>query len=99
MNRPFMLAMLSTLSVAGVAADLHAVVRSDKGDPVRDAVVVAVPDAPAAKPRPKLEQVEQIGEECVPKVKAILVGSPVSFPNRDNVRHHVYSFSPAKRFD
>src|SRR5207244_3930054 len=29
----------------------------------------------------------------------VLVGSPVSFPNRDDVRHHVYSFSPAKRFD
>lgn len=101
MNRPFVLAMLSTLSVAGVAADLHAVVRSDKGEPVRDAVVVAVPEAPVAKPgrAPKLEQVEQIGEEFVPKVKAILVGSPVSFPNRDSVRHHVYSFSPPKRFD
>jgi plastocyanin len=59
-----------------------------------------VPHAPAATaPRPKLEQVEQIGEEFVPKVKAILVGSPVSFPNRDSVRHHVYSFSPPKRFD
>ena len=101
MNRPFVLAMLSTLSVTGVAADLHAVVRSDKGEPVRDAVVVAVPEAPVAKPgrAPKLEQVEQIGEEFVPKVKAILVGSPVSFPNRDSVRHHVYSFSPPKRFD
>ena len=100
MNRPFVLAMLSSLSVGGVAADLHAVVRSDKGEPVRDAVIVAVPDVPPAKPpRSKLEQVEQIGEEFVPKVKAILVGSPVSFPNRDSVRHHVYSFSPAKRFD
>jgi plastocyanin len=100
MNRALALAMLSSLSAAGVAADLHAVVRSDKGEPVRDAVIVAVPDVVPAKPaRAKLEQVEQIGEEFVPKVKAILAGSPVSFPNRDNVRHHVYSFSPAKRFD
>jgi plastocyanin len=100
MNRPFAIALLSTLSVGGTAADLHAVVRNQKGEPVANAVVVAVPDAPPAKPpRPKLEQVEQIGEEFVPKVKAILVGSPVSFPNRDSVRHHVYSFSSAKRFD
>jgi plastocyanin len=100
MNRPFAIALLSTISVGGLAADLHAVVRNQKGEPVADAVVVAVPEAPATKPpRPKLEQVEQIGEEFVPKVKAILVGSPVSFPNRDNVRHHVYSFSSAKRFD
>jgi hypothetical protein len=27
------------------------------------------------------------------------VGSSVLFPNRDTVRHHVYSFSPAKTFE
>jgi hypothetical protein len=27
------------------------------------------------------------------------VGSDVSFPNRDSVRHHVYSFSAAKKFE
>jgi hypothetical protein len=27
------------------------------------------------------------------------VGAEVAFPNRDTVRHHVYSFSPAKRFE
>jgi hypothetical protein len=32
-------------------------------------------------------------------VKPVLVGSTVAFPNRDSVRHHVYSFSPAKRFE
>ena len=100
MNRPLAIALLSTLSIGGMAADLHAVVRDQKGEPLADAVVVAVPEVPAARPaRPKLEQIEQIGEEFVPKVKAILVGSPVSFPNRDSVRHHVYSFSPSKRFD
>jgi plastocyanin len=81
------------------AADLRAVVRDQLGAPVQDAVVVAVPESGAPRGRPKLEQVEQIGEEFVPKVKAIQVGSPVSFPNRDSVRHHVYSFSPPKRFD
>jgi hypothetical protein len=29
----------------------------------------------------------------------VFVGSTVAFPNRDSVRHHVYSFSPAKRFE
>ena len=27
------------------------------------------------------------------------VGANVSFPNRDATKHHVYSFSPAKRFE
>jgi plastocyanin len=81
------------------AADLHAVVKDAHGQPVGEAVVIAVPEGGAPRGRPKLEQVEQINQEFVPKVKAVVVGSPVSFPNHDDVRHHVYSFSPAKRFD
>jgi plastocyanin len=82
-----------------LAAELHAVVKDQRGQPVRDAVVVAVPEGGAPRGRTKLEEVEQIDQEFVPRVKAVLVGSSVSFPNRDDVRHHVYSFSPAKRFD
>jgi hypothetical protein len=32
-------------------------------------------------------------------VKAVRTGTAVRFPNRDDVRHHVYSFSPAKKFE
>ena len=32
-------------------------------------------------------------------VTVVTVGTAVAFPNRDTVRHHVYSFSPAKRFE
>jgi hypothetical protein len=32
-------------------------------------------------------------------VTALQVGTPVLFPNSDNIRHHVYSFSPAKKFE
>jgi plastocyanin len=56
----------------------------------------AVARAPA---RPRDGVVDQIGQEFTPKVAAILVGTPVRFPNHDNVRHHVYSFSPAKFFE
>ena len=34
-----------------------------------------------------------------PHVLVVPVGATVSFPNRDKVRHHVYSFSKAKKFD
>jgi hypothetical protein len=34
----------------------------------------------------------------VPHVLPIQTGTTVTFPNSDNVRHQVYSFSPAKRF-
>lgn len=29
----------------------------------------------------------------------VYVGTRVTFPNRDNIRHHVYSFSSAKKFE
>jgi hypothetical protein len=29
----------------------------------------------------------------------VRAGTQVQFPNKDNIRHHVYSFSPAKKFE
>jgi len=82
------------------AGELRATVRDREGRPVAGAVVVAVPQAPGALPaRPRLEQIEQLDLEFVPGVKAVQVGSAVAFPNRDRVRHHVYSFSQPKRFE
>jgi plastocyanin len=82
------------------AAELTAVIKDQAGAPVVDAVVVAVPKSGAPpSARPGREVVDQIDKEFVPYVKAILVGAAVNFPNKDNIRHHVYSFSPAKTFE
>jgi plastocyanin len=85
---------------AATAVEINAMVRDQTNEPVADAVVVAVRGggAPAAV-RPGREVVDQIDKEFVPYVKAVVVGSAVSFPNKDNIRHHVYSFSPAKTFE
>ena len=92
--------LAALLALSASAAELRATVRDEQGRAVRDAVVIAVPQAPVAPGvRPKLEQVEQIDLEFVPGVKAIQAGTSVSFPNRDHVRHHVYSFSQPKRFE
>lgn len=91
---------LAAMQVAQ-AGELRVTVRDEGGVPLPDAVVVAVPEgaAPLPAPRGRVEQIEQIDLEFVPGVKAIQVGTSVSFPNRDRVRHHVYSFSAPKRFD
>jgi len=101
-----MTALLACLAVSmalvGVAeaADLTVVVRDQKGEPLPDAVVVALPGRGVPPPaRPRRETVDQIDKEFIPYVKAVVVGSPVFFPNKDNIRHHVYSFSPAKTFE
>src|SRR6185437_16381930 len=80
--------------------EIFATIVDDKGKPVADAVVVAVPaDGGLRLPTRRDAVVDQVDKEFTPKVNAILVGTPVIFPNHDNVRHHVYSFSPAKRFE
>ena len=44
-------------------------------------------------------EIAQVGKQFSPRVLVVPVGTAVSFPNRDTVRHHVYSFSPNKTFE
>lgn len=100
---PNVIASFALLAAAHVATagGLAARVGNADGKPAADAVVLAVPEAgtPAPAGKTTMEVVDQIGKEFTPYVKVIRVGSSVSFPNKDNVRHHVYSFSPAKTFE
>lgn len=82
-------------------AEIAATVDDERGKPVADAVVIAVPaDGNLRLPtKPREDVVDQVDKEFLPKVQAVLVGTPVTFPNRDSVRHQVYSFSPAKKFE
>ncbi len=95
----FLLLVLGTARAQ--TGEITVKVTDDQGRPVEDAVVVAVPvDAAARAPaHPREAIVDQVDQEFTPKVTVVLVGTPVSFPNHDNIRHQVYSFSPAKRFE
>jgi plastocyanin len=77
---------------------VEAVVKDDRGQPLAD-VVVSLATSGTAAPRPAQAVMDQQNKEFVPRVLPVLVGSPVMFPNRDNIRHHVYSFSSPKRFE
>lgn len=80
------------------AADLTVDVLDSTGSPIENAVVYAEPDnkpnIPAAN-----AIVEQRGKQFNPLVSVVQTGTDVTFPNFDSVRHHVYSFSPAKTFE
>ena len=93
------IALILACAAAAHAAELRVSVRDHKGRGVADAVVLAVPVDPrnAQRARPQPDAVDQVDKEFVPYVKPILVGSTVRFPNSDNIRHQVYSFSPAKK--
>lgn len=83
------------------ATTLGAVVTNDGGEPVSDAVVFAIPLDQNGKPAPASSDaaIDQVEKEYVPYVTPVRVGTRVSFPNRDQIRHHVYSFSDAKSFE
>jgi len=82
------------------AASLDAQVRDPAGRPVQDAVVYAIPPTgPADVKGRRTAEVQQVDREFVPYVSVIQTGTAVTFPNRDPILHHVYSFSPAKIFE
>jgi len=95
-----LIALTSPMALAQ-NAEIAVTVTDERGKPVADAVVIAVPsDGSLRLPaRSREEVVDQVDKEFIPKVQAVLVGSPITFPNHDGVRHQVYSFSPAKRFE
>ena len=102
------LAAVVALAVAGTqpsparsdSVSVEAMVTDDRNAPVTDAVVSLATARPGAAPRPGSAAVmDQQAKTFVPHVLPVPVGTAVSFPNRDNIRHHVYSFSSAKRFE
>jgi plastocyanin len=44
-------------------------------------------------------EMDQINKTFVPGVLPVVVGTLVHFPNRDQIHHHVYSFSRTKTFE
>lgn len=91
------------LAPSAYAASLRVSVTDTSGKPVENAVVYAVPKDPTAETglqqAPKAAVIDQVKKEFVKHVTAVTVGTPVLFPNNDKIRHHVYSFSPAKVFE
>lgn len=88
------------LPLAAHAATVEVAVQDGSGRPLPQAVVFLESPAAAAQVRPlKGIEMAQSQRHFVPDVLLVTRGTSVQFPNRDEVRHHVYSFSPAKRFE
>lgn len=97
---PILMLALALAAPAARAASVEAQVRDASGRPVSDAVFYAMPASGTSEARPgKLVTIEQVDREFVPYVNVVQTGTAVSFPNRDPILHHVYSFSPAKQFE
>ncbi|HVU25193.1 MAG TPA: hypothetical protein VHE13_13785 [Opitutus sp.] len=86
---------------AAHSQNLQVTLQDQHGAPVPDAVVSLSPTDGAAVPSAtdQVHEIVQQGQAFIPYVTAVPVGSTVVFPNRDRVQHHVYSLSPAKKFE
>lgn len=88
---------LSLSPMPSIAAEFAVLVVDQQGMPVANAVVespgVAVVNAPS-----EVAIIDQVNKRFVPMVIAVQKGQSVNFPNNDNIRHHVYSFSEIKQF-
>jgi len=91
---------LLLVATGAAAGSVEVRVTDAAGKPLPQAVVfLESRDARAAvKPAAGVE-IAQAARQFAPQVSVVPVGTAVSFPNRDTVRHHVYSFSATKKFE
>ena len=86
-----------------LATNIHAEVSiqitDQNGDALADAALVLTPLFATEFSEPQDTQIDQVDEQFSPRVKVVQSGASIFFPNQDQIRHHVYSFSAAKQFD
>lgn len=100
MGRHLGRALLVIAWLPAQAATLTLQLKSAFGAAVQDAVVYLVSEkTPQLPVRALQSRIDQINKAFVPLVSVVQTGTRISFPNKDNIRHHVYSFSKAKKFE
>lgn len=80
------------------AATLTADFVDAQGKPLNDVVLTLQGPAGKTDPAPSADM-DQRDQRFAPHVLAVRTGTQIKFPNSDDIRHQVYSFSPAKRFE
>ena len=101
MRNLILLLIFATLGKGAFALEINVKVIDAAGAPVVNAVVL-VPASPGENPPSSFawpSMMEQKDIAFSPYILVVPVGSEVQFPNRDRVRHHVYSFSKGNRFE
>ncbi|MDV2451347.1 methylamine utilization protein [Xanthomonas hortorum] len=91
--------LLAYCAASAVVATPVSVTVADANGMLVDAVVSLEPARPAPPTVSKTAEMDQVNSQFVPAVLAVRTGTLVRFPNNDQIRHQVYSFSPAKRFE
>jgi plastocyanin len=80
------------------AGDLDIAVEDSHSRALPEAAVYLTDGPNNGVPRVKEAQVDQKNRQFVPRISVVQIGTEVTFPNRDTIRHSVYSFSRPKTF-
>ncbi|PWW41459.1 hypothetical protein DFO83_101139 [Idiomarina loihiensis] len=100
MKRFFVGVFFMVSAVQNVVADTVRVeVVAADGQPLVNAALLIEREKPSVKVPGQSAVVDQVDKQFTPTVSAVEPGTDVVFPNSDNIRHHVYSFSAAKNFE
>lgn len=86
------------------AKELIVKVNSNLKVPLANIVVYVEPENKALLSQESLPiksdaTVDQVNRQFVPHILVVNKSTKVDFPNSDKIKHHVYSFSPAKSFE
>lgn len=93
---------LLMISASIQAASISTTVLDTHDHPVEHAIISLIPKDPShlpAQKAPLKAKMDQWKKQYVPYDLAVQIGTKVNFPNKDQIKHHVYSFSAAKRFE
>lgn len=90
-------ALVFLFSLPSAWAEMTLTILDQDNLPVSDAVVLVSNNAVSTPTT--VAVMDQVDESFVPRVLVVQKGQYVSFPNSDDIRHHVYSFSQPKTFE
>ncbi|MEL0646712.1 methylamine utilization protein [Pseudoalteromonas agarivorans] len=81
------------------SANTSLIIKDQHGQKLSGAVVELINTSThAASKKLPVAVMDQVHKQFLPELLVVQQGQQVNFPNSDNIRHHVYSFSQAKPF-
>ncbi len=99
MRKTWLTGLMSMMTLNVIAANVDVTLVPGNGETLNEAVVFLTPQAPMTAHAADIAIMDQVNKQFLPHILVVQKGTRVAFPNSDSIKHHVYSFSEAKRFE
>ena len=93
------MSLFIVISPCAMADNFDFLVSDQQGEALKAVVIEPVSDVSDTGDSQAVAVIDQVNKRFTPDQLVITTGQAVDFPNSDNIRHHVYSFSRAKTFE